>query len=677
MTTGIGLLQDPAFLGEVPLPQLPAPALDPATGIAQWPPMLEPDHDTNERLIVWLDEEIRRAWLEREPILADWVKWQDQYWAEPASKVKNFPFQRAANIVVPLTAIAVEAVHARIMNTIFAVEPFWSIRPKSKQWIDAAPFFEEFLQGEVENPTALDAFRFCNHSIMELIKLGTCVGKSGYERITKKTVRPQGDGTLDDFWVDVHNGATLDYVPLANFMIRIGEYDPQLAPWCGEEHVFTWSQMKMMAANRRISAAALTDIKNYWSTEFTSRHAGDAKSYKEEVDKLANQEPIWNEHFEIQEIWASFDIDGDGYDEEIVVDYHYASRTILSIRANWYSDLHRPYRSSVYVHVEGRFYGIGVGKQNEQFQNEVTTIHRQRLDNATLANMRMLVVKKTSGYGPKEPIFPGKMWIVNDPGDIESLQMSEVYNSAYANEDVIVRYSEKRTGVNEVLLGLPAQGTPGTATGDLARIAEGNKRFDLVLRNIRRFLSLLGQDVVANYQQYGDQQRHWIVLDEDGIWVEKVLGMPPQLVRDGAIVELTATSSIVNRQVEQQNWISLFQVITAYYDRVMALAQQFGPEVFTQAAKRAVAASDEAMRRLLDTYGVIETDRLLLLGGTGGQQDANGGGVSGVADGGSAEGPGGSAQAPSVEDLIQGLATNRGLDFVLGSGGPQPGRRVG
>jgi len=676
MTAGSGLLQDPAFKEEVPLPQLPAEALD-AAAQAQWPPMLELEPEVEERLNFWIEEEIRRAWTEREGLLEDWTNWQKQYWATPASKEKNFPFRRAANIVVPLTAIAVEAVHARIMNTLFTVEPFWSVRPQAKAWINTAPFFEEFLQTEAMNPTGLDVYKFSNHSMMELIKLGTCIGKSGYERITKKALDPRSDGTIEDRFVEVRNSATLEYVPLANFLIRIGEFDPQTSPWCGEEHVFTWAQLKNLAANKRIMASKLIKIKDFWTSSEAGRTAGDAQTLKDEVDKLSNQEPIWNEDFKTQEIWATFDIDGDGFDEEIVVDYHYESRTILSIRSNWYSDLHRPYRSAVYVTVEGRFYGIGVGKQNEQFQSEVTTIHRQRLDNATLANMRMLVLKKTTGYGPKEPIFPGKMWFADDPKDIQVLQLSEVYNSAFANEDVLVRYSEKRTGVNEVLLGLPQQGTPGTATGDLARIAEGNKRFDLVLRNIRRFLSLLGQDVAANYQQFGDQQRHWLMLGEDGVFVEQVLNMPPQLVRDGALIELTASSSIVNRQVEQQNWISLFTVISSYYDRIIQLGQLFGDETLALVARRAVIASDEAARRLFDTFGIVETERLLLLGGPESGQTSITTGDPGRANGGPEGGSQGSGQIPSVEQLVAGIQQRREAEAEAGGAGQQPPRRLG
>jgi hypothetical protein len=608
--TATTLHLDPAYVGDAPVPGPPSEPLDETEGEGQWPPMLVLDEDTKDRLTKFLEHELEKCYTERQRLVEDWKRWQTDYWAKPASEEKNFPFKRSANFIIPLNAIAVEAAHSRFMNTLFSVRPFWSVRPKSRQWIESARPVEDWLQTEVENPKALNLFHFCTESLMELCKLGTAVGKSGYERVIKKTNIPTRDGLSEPRYVTVKNSATLDYVPVANFLMRINEQDPQEATWVGEDHRFTWAQLKRMSASGRLEPEAVNSIKHWWQS---SVQTGDSEDYKDHVDKLAKIEEIWKEEFRTQEIWLSFDVDGDGYDEEIVLDYHHQSRTILSARYNWYEDLRRPYRLAQYIKVEGRWPGIGIGKQTEQFQKIVTTINRQRVDNATLANMRMFAIKSTSGYGPGEPIFPGKIWTLDDPADIQPVQMSEIYQSSVFNEDSLIRYQEKRVGVNEIILGLPQQGTPGTATGDLARIEEGNKRFSLVLKNIRHWLGLLGTDVLSNYQQFGDQNRHWLVLDERGEYVEKVLNMPARLASEGAIVEITVSDSTINRQVEQQQWIGLFQVLTNYYDRVLQLAQVLGDqELFAQIGQRAMLASDEAIKRLLETFTITDTERFML-----------------------------------------------------------------
>lgn len=643
----------PAIDLETPVPR--EPLVDPLDRRGHWPRNLNLDEPIVDQLKSWLREEIWQANIEREDIVADWQRWQLQYWATPEVGVKNFPFRRAANIVVPLTAIAVEAVHARLMNTIFAVEPFWSIRPRAKEWIDHARPTEEFLQSQVEDENTLDTYTFCNDALLELVKLGTCIGKSGYERNIKKTIKDTPDGMTEPVYAEVNNGATLEYVPVANLIMRMAEKDPQEARWVAEQHEFTWGQLKKFSQSGRMITKSVEEMRDFRGETLRVAQSGDAEEYHELVDQLQHTEPVWHEKFTIYEVWLSFDVDGDGEDEEIVIDFHYESKTILSIRNNWYSDLHRPYRLTQYVKVEGRPYGIGIGKQNEQFQIAITTVHRQRLDNATLANMRMMAVKKQSGISPDEPIFPGKMWFVDDPQrDIQVVQLSEVYTSAFNNEQALLSYSERRTGVNEVLLGLPQTGTPGTATGDLARIAEGNKRFDLVLKNIRRWAGLLGRDVISNYQQFGDQQRHWLVLGNKGVWVEQVLNFPAQLVSQGAIVELTATSSVVNRQVEQQQWMGLFQLINSYYDRVIALAQLLqDPQILLEAAIRATKAADEAMKRLLQTFTVPEVDELLLLSDDERRSLGNGAGGDGVgAPGGTAGVPDEALRGTSPELLV-------------------------
>ena len=594
----------------------------------RYPRMVVLEEETRDRLKQWIDDEIEQFNSERQPLLSQWEDWQALYWAEPEEEVKNFPFEKAANIVVPLAAIAIEAIHARMMNTLFSVEPFWSIRPRSKEWVDAAKPMEKYLQSEAENGQTLNVYGFCNNSLLELIKLGTAVGKSGYKREMKKSLRSVG-GIESEFYAETYNGATLERVPLANYIQRFSELDPQTAALTGELHEVSWGQLKRMAQSGQMWADKVDEIKTYWRQARQTSEVNDGESVQAKVEEIANVEPLWTERFKFYELWVSFDVDGDGWNEEIVLDYHKESGTFLSIRYNWYSDLHRPYHVANFLNVEGIWPGIGVCKQSEQFQHEATTIHRQRLDNATLANMSMIVIKKGADYGPGEPIFPGKQWFLDDISDIAPLKLSEVYPSSYNNEGSVVSYYEKRTGVNEVILGLPHEGTPGTATGDLTRLAEGNKRFDLVLKNVRRWLSALGTDVVSNYQIFGNQQAHWYVLGEEGQWVEQVLNLPAVLIRRGAIVDLSVTDSITNRDVEQRQWLQLFQVITGYYDRVLQLAQIMGdPEVFGQIAQQALIASDEAMTRLLDTFTITDPDKFLLAAGS-----QNGNGTTGAQGG--------------------------------------------
>jgi hypothetical protein len=96
--------------------------------MAKYPREIYLDKDTEERLISYLNTELLNHYGERASFVDDLKRYQTDYYAKPTSPKKTFPFVNAANIVIPLTAIAVEAVHARVMTTLFALEQFTSVK---------------------------------------------------------------------------------------------------------------------------------------------------------------------------------------------------------------------------------------------------------------------------------------------------------------------------------------------------------------------------------------------------------------------------------------------------------------------------------------------------------------------------------------------------------------------
>ena len=203
---------------------------------------------------------------------------------------------------------------------------------------------EKEEEGEEKNGGEMDGFGRERRS--EIMKMGNGGGKSGDESDIRKVNMDLTSGGSIPKWIERRNGATLLYVPLANFLMRLHEKDPQTAALCGEEHNdVTWVQLKRHALSGRMRPEAVEKIKNWWtqqnSIESVAQKVDDARRLNE------GDQPAWREIFSFKEIWLSFDVDGDGVDEEIVVDFHKESMTLLSARYNWYDDGHRPYRSGV------------------------------------------------------------------------------------------------------------------------------------------------------------------------------------------------------------------------------------------------------------------------------------------------------------------------------------------
>lgn len=584
-----------------------------------YPRQLNLDTDTEEKLKNLLSQELSDHFMERADMVQELMNWQRDYWVKPSVEVREFPFRGASNIIIPLDAIAVESIHANAMMKLFAVSPFLSIKARAGfnlqdrigfDLTDIEQPLEKYLHYEIMDQ--MDAEPQINSMLLEQEKYGTGIGKSGYERIVRKAVRLVGSQE-QEFMVETKNGGTLDAVPNANFLMRFHEIDPQTATWVGEQHTWTPFQVRQFEQSGLLRKNIVRDLQQWMASQSSTTDISGAREFSDAQKGLEKRTPVLPIALDFQEIWLGFNVDGDDKDEEIQVIYHHDSGIFASIRFNWHSDLHRPYRIAPYIPVEHRWPGLGICKQNEQFQREITTIHRQRLDNSTLANMRMFKVHKLSGYGPNEPIFPGKMWFLDDMDMIEPFQISEVYPSSFANEQATLIYSQQRVGVSELTLGLPQAGTPGTATSDLARIQEGQRKFDFTFRNAKKLIGKLSFDVLVNISQFGTKNASWFEFVEGGDKVRQLLTLDTKLLRDGLLLEVFASGSQHNRLIDRQDWNQIAALLNQYYTALVTIAQLTGDQDLLQlVVTKALQASTEAMKQILETFDIRNIDRLVV-----------------------------------------------------------------
>lgn len=594
-----------------------------------YPRLLNLDEDVLQSLKTYLNDAITNHMSERGAFDDELMNMQADYWADPGPEENDFPFKGAAKIIIPLSAIAFESVHASNMGTIYGLQQFLNIKARKGDMMDYAKAFEDYANYDLEHNVH---FRDKSESsIIELEKFGTGFGKARYEELIRYGVRTV-DGVEMDFPVTYRRGATVDTVSISRFIMPFTSLHPQEAPWCGESHSAPYSEIVKLTESLFFYKETDDILKGYYMAQ-----ASQASDFQRNQQELENTQPILPEQIEWYEIWLAFDVDKSGVPKEICVHYHFDSESFMAIRYNDYSDLRRPYRFGRYFRVENRLYGIGICKQNEQFQAEITIQHRQRLDNATIANIRMFKLQKNSGYGPKEPIFPGKMWFLDDLKDIESFQAGEIYPSAYNNEQQSLVYSQQRTGVNELTLGMPQSGTPGTASDSLARLEESKKKSDYVMNNIKRYLNELVVDVYDVQQQYGPRYNKYYDVVENGHLVQQVLAMPSEYIRDCLMFEIKIVGEQTNKIIDRQNWTQVSGMMTQYFTQMIGLTQQLGkPEITNMMAMKALTAGTEIAKQMLESFDLKNIERILPveLLKIGGEQNVgaiiNGGGNTGV-----------------------------------------------
>ena len=575
--------------------------------MANYPPLLDLDEDVARELKMYLESELVNHDAERGQFVDDLINYQKDYWAKPTSETRNFPFKGAANIVIPLTAIVFETVHARVMQQAFGLPQIAAGKAINPDWEPATDPFMRYLNHELIH--SVNFKKKAEPSIIEIEKLGTGVGYSCYENLIKYGRRTV-NGVEQDFPVTIKNGPSVYSVPVSRLIFPFSAQDVENSPWIGEEHTNTPYYIQILEQSEFVYPGTYEALKFYF-TNVNTLEGG--MKYQESQERLENRQPSpFANRIDWVEWWGAFAIKpGSTKLYEIVVHYHRQTRMLMAVRHNWHDDLRRKYRIGIYFPIEHRIYGIGIAKQNEQFQREVTTQHRQRLDNATLANMRMIKVSKMSGYGPNEPVFPGKMWFLDDLAQVETFQLGEIYPSAYNNEQQTLMYSQQRTGVNEVTLGMPQVGTPGTATSDLARIQEGKAKFDYTYGNIKAFCDSLILDVACDIHQFGPSSIEFFENIEGGQLAAQVLELPESVLRKGLIIELSAAGAKENRVLDRTKWQEIIQALQMYYNGLFQMAQS-NPQLMPLIATKGLAGATEAMKQYLETHDIRNINKIIV-----------------------------------------------------------------
>lgn len=571
----------------------------------EYPRLLNLSDNKLAELTSFIDDLLQRSQMERELFVKRIESWQRDYWAEPKSEVNEFPFVGASNIIIPITAIAFETVHARTMTTAFGLDQIVAGKAINPEWADKTRAVEQFLDFELKRS---DFKSNIESAIIEIEKFGTGVSKTLYEQKVKYGIK-EVDGVEIEFPIYEH-GCRVYSTPIARFIFPFEASSLDSAMFVGEELDLTEYQVQMYEYAGRFYEGTHEKLMSYYNSTSSTATGEQFRNTQENLDKV---KPVFPTRITVYELYLPYDVDNTGRPKEIVVHYHQPSRQFLAITYNTASDLSRPYEVGVYMAVEHRIHGIGIAKQSDMFQAEITALHRQRLDAGTLANTKMWKLSSMSQYSSKEPIRPNKIWILDDMSHLEPVQQSEVYPSASNNEYQTLQYVQQRTGVNEVTLGMPQVGTPGTATSDLARIQEGKAKFDYGYGNIKDFLSRTIVQVAACIQRHGPRKLEYSAQTENGEYVRQWLTLPEQSIRDGMIIELTAAGQHRNKLLERQDWQQIAQLLQQYLVGMIQIAQMTGDQQLTSLIiQKAMSASTEALRQILETFNIRNADRLYI-----------------------------------------------------------------
>lgn len=576
------------------------------------PEPIQWDSKRKDEATRWLDFELRYALASRSQIEKKWRDWLEQYRAPAIQPIKHFPFEGAANFVLPITAVDVDQLYAKFMQTIHAADELWSVTGLNEDWENAAKPMQDFLTWL--DHTVLKMYQVNQRALLEMVKLGTAIYKHGwlYESRPILTYDDQGKITRVQ---KTRSQPFVDHVRLNDFIIppyaiNLQPDEQGGAPWIAERIRVQVDRLRSMAEAQEpylpnIDQEALNTVLSYErhvQTEYDlkvqdmdyvkrARRNIDFDKDAETADSTKATAGLGTivREVEIFEIHARFTTRTSESQDDIILWYHLPTRSIIRGVYQYYLHGARPYEVIRYFPGEG-FYGIGVCEQKEVFQRIQSELYNYQQDNVLLANSSMLAAREGGNIAPNEPLWPGKVLMtVGDPNtELRQFKMADIYPSLPGLINQVQTMGERRTGISDLQVGNIAA-LPGRTPAQTMQVLlqEGNRRPDLTIKDMRnsglaklglRIIQLLqqfiGSPVDVDGKKFLDLSTEVLGPELGGVVAQK-LSTPLQNAELGLGVTLTATSGSANKEAQKDSNKELMALMSQIYPQYLQAMQVF------------------------------------------------------------------------------------------------------
>ena len=603
----------------------------------------------------WLYMEVTNSKLAREPVQNKWTEINQWYDKQTLDSKINYPFEGAAHLMVGIIPTFCETIKAKIGNTVWAPSDPFAVAHYDVRMADFVKPLRRFMTWAVDNElrikTVLDPV------FLEMLKLGTAVTKTVFTKtvITRFEFQPDEEdsdqGTFVEIPEIIKEHPEVLHVQLADFFFQMHARNIDESAWKAHRFRESWEEVERKERN-----GDYKDVERIKAWEEKQR----TDFERDGTDPAIDPEPVDMTEYEIYEVWFQHPIKEGGNPVKMQWFIHLESRVVLRKRYNWFPEQLDPFDLITYEPREHKVYGRGVGEIALPYQKEISTMHNQRLDSVTVRNAPVFKRKADSMLPDFITFRPGGIVPVNEMDEIEALFTGQQYDSTIGDEQHSLGMLRERLGLEDFSQDMNI----GQSTSVLAIMAERNRRFDHTIGRTRTFMANVMTKSMLLYQKYYPEGRAIRVLGEDGIFIEMIMKFPTDTLSKGMGIDVTATTASTSKELDRQNKLALFNLITQYYGQLTQYILQAQnpqlPELVRLSMVQIVDALSTFVQDILEDFnlthsreisGIIEQAREAAV--TAGQQPVQpqiGDGSNGVAPvSGAPAGPGAQGGGQGVQ----------------------------
>lgn len=533
------------------------------------------------------------------------------YRALPEHEKKNFPWDGASNVVIPIVGITVDNVVARLMRAFMGTQDLVECTILDPQLAQPNPAsaggslekdFRDWATMFFDKSGARDRLRTGFH---DMSVDGTIYMKVRWDSKTRVVhAYGGGGGEIVETQVVDYEGPVWDEISSPDCIFPEGFDEWSKLPWVANRIRFTWQELCKTQADGMYSG--IDD-----SFKATGGVRQDpAFTTAQEVNKVKGENTI--PIYELYEIWGTFEVpktatapvDTPPQFEQMILTYSRAARKF--VRKIYNPFFGRPIHivRIPFLHMPHQIDALGVAEQVISFQEEAGTAHNQTIDAATAAIAGIVVVRP--GADVDSDIYPGKKIVTDNPReDVAIVHLSMGNSTLPSVEQSSAFWAEKRSGVNSYSMGVesPVAGSRATATGTTALLNEGNLRYWVSIDDMR--------DSIVSLLYLTLQLEQQIRPEGTPITATRMLQLPQGDLREIFGLRLQMSSEKVNRDIEVQNFQVLITILNDYYARLMQLGGVLlNPQFPPQQKMLAMAVMDAANKMMVKFVERFDVDNI-------------------------------------------------------------------
>ncbi|MFA5379528.1 MAG: hypothetical protein WC455_27470 [Dehalococcoidia bacterium] len=554
----------------------------PKTDLESWPggmPLdLEKEIDgvtLRERLEKHVKEELDRELENQDKLLEDISKWQNQF--KGNKKKKSKPWVNSANVAVPITRSAIENILVRLEDSIFNRRKPFIVKARKPEYMGLARETEDALEWLMTKVIKLR--EKLKPVINQALKVGTGIVHMAWVEERRTIYRWKDDSDehgLREYKVkgskvpivkdtqSIYNGPQVYSVPREDIVVSSDAINVNDAYMIGFRRKYRKSEIDVRVKNKIWDKDAVAKIMNPDAP--TTNEETRAKNQGKTLDKTDYSKP-----FEFWTVWIKYDVDDDGEPDDLMLTVH---RNTGSIVRGIYSPTftsQRPFVKIVPNPTEYAFDGEGICEVLYNIQEEIDTIHNQRLDRMAMVNSIMTITQ--SGSGLDNFMFePGKNWVCdgNVTDVFREVKFSDSYPSTYQEEANLISLADRVTGNTPAVQGVSTAERP-VFKETQAMLGESNKKFKSMIDNIVAGITEIAYLTLELYSQYDPMIRYQ--AEEDGKMVDKSITLPLPMIRDGLDITLAASTDIMSQETRRSLNQELYMMSSDYLTKLATVAQ--------------------------------------------------------------------------------------------------------